>query len=526
MKKFKRLVFAVLCACFTLMFAACTVKSGGNGHVHSWGEWQYTHTEHWRECQNCNEEQRAQHSMENGVCNVCGYNGHVHEWSAWEYSETEHWRECRSCEGKQRASHSLKNGRCDICDYVINSIPGLIFSDDGTGKGWAVASDKDNEQSSVTVPKSYFEKPVTTVKSGGFRNNKTLLSINLPSSLIKIGSSAFAGCTSLSRISIPNSVEVIEGLAFSGCSELSALQLNAGLKVIEHNAFEDCGLTSVKIPQGVTTIGKSAFYGCKNLSDVEFPSTLTSVVGDCLFDTAYYNESGNWQNDVLYVGEYCLFVKKRAGSAPSSINVKAGTVLIADSVFNNSDIKNVTLPSGLKYIGEMAFNSAGISSINLPSSLIKIGSSAFAGCKDLTSITGGGSHYTVRNNCVIEKSTGILAAVCKDCIIPDDGSVKSIGRGAFVSMKITAVILPVSVTVIEDGAFGFEPFGGLSKIYYLGNETQFENITVGEDNASFTGATKYYYSASEPPKTADQTAYDGNWWKYGEGDSPEIWKLA
>lgn len=526
MKKYYKfvLMLVAILSMFCFVFSACKANCNDcGGHKHKWIEWQMDSTEHWRECISCGAEERENHTMVNGVCTVCGYKvgQHIHTWGGWQKNSTEHWRECTSCEAEQRDSHTFNGGVCEVCGYVENLISGLVFSVAQDGSGYSVAADKSFEQASVNIPSYYLGRPVTELGGGAFRNNKTLNSINLPNTLKKIGSSAFAGCTSLQTINIPGSVELIDSLAFSGCTNLTSVQLNTGLKIINNNAFQRCGLTSIRVPEGVTTIGKSAFDDCANLSNVKFPSTLTSVSG-CLLGTEFYNDTDNWDNGVLYLDGCCLALKKVNGSSQSTVNVKAGTTLLAEAVFQSSDINSITLPSGLKYIGELAFNGASIDRIYIPDSVIKIGAEAFAGCKKLTSITGGSSVYTVKDNCIIEKATKKLVAVCQNCVIPADGTVQAIGSGVFSNMGITSIVLPKSVTIVEDGAFSFEPFGGISTIYYLGNAEEFSRISVGEDNGNFTENKVYYYSVNEPQKNQDGTAYNGRYWYY-DSNTPKKW---
>ena len=76
--------------------------------------------------------------------------------------------------------------------------------------------------------------------------NQNVKSYVIPSSVTRIGDSAFYGCNSLSEIVIPSSVTSIGHHAFYGCRSLS----------------------EIVIPSSVTSIGDSAFYKCK------FPDNL------------------------------------------------------------------------------------------------------------------------------------------------------------------------------------------------------------------------------------------------------------
>ena len=66
----------------------------------------------------------------------------------------------------------------------------------------------------------------------------------------------------------------------------------------------------------------------------------------------------------------------------------------------------------------------------------------------------GNPKYHSAGNCVIETATKTLIAGCKTSIIPDDGSVTSIGRYAFYNCSgLTSITIPDSVTSIGERAF-------------------------------------------------------------------------
>jgi len=75
---------------------------------------------------------------------------------------------------------------------------------------------------------------------------KTLVSINIPNSVISIESDAFRDCTSLTSVTIPNSVTSLSG--FDRCTNLK----------------------NITIPKSVTSIGGFAFGHCTNLTSVTF----------------------------------------------------------------------------------------------------------------------------------------------------------------------------------------------------------------------------------------------------------------
>jgi hypothetical protein len=63
-----------------------------------------------------------------------------------------------------------------------------------------------------------------------------LTSINIPSSVTTIGSSAFEGCSGLTSVNIPSSVTTIGNLAFSHCTSLKTITLSRWTN-FEYNSF-------------------------------------------------------------------------------------------------------------------------------------------------------------------------------------------------------------------------------------------------------------------------------------------------
>lgn len=89
---------------------------------------------------------------------------------------------------------------------------------------------------------------------GPFNNCGKLKSITFAEGITNIPSGLFAGCTGIESIEIPDTVTRI----FS-------------------KAFADSSIQSVKIGSGLTGINGHAFYGCDNLTEINLPESLTSI---------------------------------------------------------------------------------------------------------------------------------------------------------------------------------------------------------------------------------------------------------
>lgn len=143
----------------------------------------------------------------------------------------------------------------------------------------------------------------------------TLYSVTLPSTVIRIGGSAFSGQTSLTNVTplLPPSVKLLGNRAFNGTKVGGALDLssvtnigsgdsdfrytsvtsavfNAQIATINGYFFESCkSLRSVQFPSALTTIGINAFSGCTNLYELSpaLPATVASI-GSISFSSVPY----------------------------------------------------------------------------------------------------------------------------------------------------------------------------------------------------------------------------------------------
>ena len=160
---------------------------------------------------------------------------------------------------------------------------------------------------------------VTMINNEAFYNNKFLINITLPDSLVSIGYRAFSYCSSLKSVIIPDGVTEIVSATFSGCSSLQ----------------------SVQIPNSVKCIGHSAFYECTSLKSITIPDSVTEITGG---DSSYRT--------------YGAF-----GMCTSLESVKLSENLerIDSRTFNGcTALKNITIPGSVKSIGVYAFNGTAI----------------------------------------------------------------------------------------------------------------------------------------------------------------------
>ena len=195
----------------------------------------------------------------------------------------------------------------------------------------------------------------------------------------------------------------------------------------------------------VTGISWLAFSKNKNITAVTIPDSVTSIDSSAFEGTAYYENSSNWKNGVLYIGNHLIKAKSMFSGAYA---IKLGTRCIADMAFDGcSSLTSVTIPDSVTSIGDLAFKGCtGLKSVTIGNGVTSIGDWAFRDCTGLTSVT------------IPDSVTSIGSYAFCDCkgltSITISNSVTLIGDSAFRDCtSLTAITIPDSVTLIGDLAF-------------------------------------------------------------------------
>ncbi len=303
-----------------------------------------------------------------------------------------------------------------------------------------------------------------------------LRSVSIPSSVKKIGKTAFAYCNKLTDIVIPGSVEQIGDHAFVGCHSLRRIVIPGNVKKIGNFSFWNCtGLREAVILDGVKVIGQVAFRGCTALRTVDIPDSV-EWIGQEAFESCRSLEEIRLPAGM---GRQLTEEEKRRMFAELGIPSQS----VSGYMFANcTGLKKVTLPDGIERIEEKAFiYCTNLSEFNLPDSVISIGSRAFEGCRSLPPITlgkrlqyiSGGAFTGTRcalavpdDHPAFRFEDGILYSKDEDgselisCVSPPDGpcvvapDVKIIRVYAFERCDgITEIRLPESLEEIGTAAF-------------------------------------------------------------------------
>lgn len=308
----------------------------------------------------------------------------------------------------------------------------------------------DNAFGGSTLTSIAFNDGTTAIPDNAFYNCANLQSVTASNTITSIGSNAFYGCVNLSEILIPESVNSIGAGAFANCSALTEIVLPETLTLIENETFNGCaGITSITLPDAIAEIGEKAFYNCTNLNTITVSDNVAIVEANAFQNTAYYNDTNNWENDVLYVGNHLIEAKT---TIVDTYAIKDGTKTIASYAFNGcATLTNITIPDSLVTIGAYAFSDcSALKEFIIPNGVTLIKDNAFNNCSAIEKMIIGDGITSIDNF----NFPGL--ALLKEVTI--GSGVKSIGSNIFAQCpELTNVTIGENVTSIGDLAFATCP---------------------------------------------------------------------
>ena len=236
---------------------------------------------------------------------------------------------------------------------------------------------------------------VTTISNRAFYRVANGRNLSLPINVTKISDVSFLG-NHLKTITVANDnkdFKSTDGVLFS----------KDGKKLISYPLVKGATYT---VPDGVTTIGANAFNEHYTLSSVTIPKTVKTIE----------------QSAFQYAG------KNLSEGASLTINILPQSELktIKPSVFQESGVNTINLPSGLETIGNSAFRQCyRLAKIALPSTLTSLGANAFNQCMNLITVVWTGPYINL-----------------------------TIGGSAFYNCRLqSSITLPEGVTTIGNNAF-------------------------------------------------------------------------
>lgn len=268
-------------------------------------------------------------------------------------------------------------------------------------------------------------------------------SSTIPQGIIKIGDHAF--CTSgLKSIEIPSSVEEISSSAFNSCGKLYSVLVSEKNKV--YDSRENCNAV-IKTETNELVVGTTMTV---------MPKTVKSIG-----DYAFIGRPSYRMNKLDAGKEY--YVRYNSGY----LELPDDLVSIGNGAFSSSSVNLVQLPNTVKSIGDEAFSYCAFEQITIPSSVSKIGTEAFANCDSLeqiiipdtvtqigTGVFAGCDDLTTAKLSKNVEVTDEMFSYCKKLQkvdIPEN--VTKIGKDAFYNTALKEIALPNSLKEIKSAAF-------------------------------------------------------------------------
>lgn len=260
----------------------------------------------------------------------------------------------------------------------------------------------------------------TSICDRAFYNQTGLIDIELPNSLISIGSemdgNVFSGCTGLTAIKIPAGIKSIVRYAFYN-SGLQSVELPEDLESIGNSSFRSCtSLETIVIPDKVRTIGKNTFRSCTNLLSVTMPSYLMSVATDAFRDCSKLqrvdiSNLGGWCNvdfddaraNPLYFAHH-LYVD---GEELTDFETSSDYLFPYYSEWNGGGWRQAI--NDWKTIKPYVFYGCqSLKSVSVTQNITSIGNYAFYGCSSLKAVKTESLPFTLTNNAIPTKANAKL----------------------------------------------------------------------------------------------------------------------
>lgn len=235
---------------------------------------------------------------------------------------------------------------------------------------------------------------VTEIGEFAVAYSTSLKSLKLPSTVKKIGKSAFTDCIKFSPevFTLPAGLEHIEKQAFYECRSLEGeIILPDGLKSIKDAAFYHTRLSKVNFPESIEYIGNMTFTGC-NLKSIFLPD-------DCWLEWT----GGQFYNNI----------------ALTEAHLPENATFIPEAIFDGCmSLESVNIPQNIERIGEFAFSDCAITDVHLPETLKRIDSDAFQSCRRLQTIVLPSSLTVIETN-AFNICSGLKSVYCKATTPPE-----------------------------------------------------------------------------------------------------------
>lgn len=183
------------------------------------------------------------------------------------------------------------------------------------------------------------------------------------------------------RLVIADGTEEIADRALACHKKMTSVVVPSTVRRIGCSAFADCeNLEEVILHEGLESVGDNAFSGCRKLKSLIIPDGVRELGGRAFWNSGLTEPVLNASGDTLY---YCPDAAAgEAYTVPECVR-RIGPRAFADCVH----LQAVRMPESLESIGDMAFVGCPLVSVEIPAGATDLGGDIFFCCKHLKTIS-------------------------------------------------------------------------------------------------------------------------------------------
>jgi len=342
----------------------------------------------------------------------------------------------------------------------------------------------------VVIPKRINNMNVISIGPYAF-NNTEIESVYVGNHIKSIGSLAFANNDKLVKVHIEDDVMIGQGLFYNNI-ELSEVDLPSTLTTIpSYTFYNNVKIENFTFNDKITSIGDYAFYNVFNLDYENLPKSL-NYLGNYAFTNNLVTKAVILPNTLMYIGEGALSNQKSLESVTLSNSL---TTLSRRSLSYNNNLKSIEIPESIIKIEAFALSdNPNLNQIILHDEIIEIGEGAFSNNPSLEEI--------ILPNQLKVISKLLLANNVKINHIEVPNQVTEIQNEAFKgTSNLESIILPDGLITIGSGVFE--------------NAVAIKNVDLPNTLKSMGGRVFYNASSLESIIIPNEVKYIGEFSFYG-----------
>jgi len=271
----------------------------------------------------------------------------------------------------------------------------------------------------------------------------------------QVGSASVVAISQNSSLTEEQKAQVKKVAIFEGVDTIGYQAFKGFNNITDVYTIKDDGVSTASVGstfdiEGITSIGYGGFESCKSLTRVVLPSTLQTMGNRAFINCSALQELEIKESELTSIGTIA---------------------------FQSTNLKNITIPNTITSISSDAFNSVtGLEVINIDLTDCTHKLFDIQSIKEISfgknvktiqtlslpnleriNVDAENTNYLSENGCFVDKTAKTILRVLPingaDPIIPDDGSVETIGAYTFANLEINNLTLPNSIKTVDSTAF-------------------------------------------------------------------------